>query len=69
MADPAKPEVDEDEPEGFIGKIRDAIWDRESRKSKSAEGTGGVKRRKKIDSMLDAVESGVEAAKGAKQEY
>lgn len=69
MADPKKPTKDDDEPEGFIGTIRDLIHDRESRKAGGATGTGGKKRRRKIDSMVDAMESGIDEAKDAKPEY
>lgn len=70
MPDMNKPDQDPDEPEGFLGRIRDMITDRETRKKGTPPvGTGGRTRQRKIDSIVDAMESGIDESKGASRDY
>lgn len=71
MPDMKKPDQDPDEPESFLGRIRDMIVDRDTRKAgeKAPVGTGGRKRQRKIDDMVDAMSNGIEEAKGASRDY
>jgi len=71
MPDMKKPDQDPDEPESFLGTIRDMIVDRDTRKKgeKLPVGTGGKKRERKIDSIVDAMESGIDESKGAPRDY